>query len=121
MSKGRNEIAQRWIAGAALAILVTMTVPAMAHDPALHKTRPVEGTIDTVAPDHITLGTSSGPVRVVLSDETTVERGDTPIGVDQIRPGDHVAVYGPKLPSGEVAAREVIVHDGGSVRSPHAP
>jgi hypothetical protein len=97
------------IVGLAAALLATCTPPARGHDPRQHQGRPLNGTVESIGADHLTLSTARGMIGIVLSDETTVERGDAPIPRDAIRSGDRVTVFGPVLPSGEIAARDVII------------
>jgi len=102
----------------AVALQATCTPPATGHDPRQHQGRPLNGTVDSIGADHLTLSTARGAIGIVLSDETTVERGDAPIPRDAIRSGDRITVFGPVLPSGEVAARSVIIRSGEQGPSP---
>jgi hypothetical protein len=103
---------------AAAARLANFAPPATGHDPRQHQGRPLDGSVESGGADHLTLHTARGTIGVVLSDETTVEQGAAPIPRDAIRAGDRVTVFGPKLSTGEIAARDVIVRSGDKGPSP---
>ena len=56
------------------------------------------------------LDTGTRNVPVTLSETTKIERGDAPVTREEIRKGDHVEVFGTKLETGELVAKEIIVH-----------
>lgn len=47
---------------------------------------------------------------VTLPDEVKVERGDEAVSRSELKTGQHVSVFGTTLASGELMAREVIIH-----------
>lgn len=98
----------------ALALLVP--IAAVAHEASQHKGKPTEGEVVSVEGDRLSISTADGPVVVTLTEATKLEQGDQPTGRDAVKRGVHLSVFGTKLPSGELVAREVIVHPAGGGR-----
>jgi hypothetical protein len=93
----------------ALALLsLALPFAASAHDPSKHKGKATEGDIVAVAGDRIELKTAKGPLTVTFADALKVERGNHAIDKSQLKKGEHVAVFGTKLPTGELIAREIV-------------
>jgi len=93
-----------------VALLVAAGSIATAHEQSLHKGRATGGTVVSVLERGLVLETSTGKVSVTLSETTKIERGDRPIAREEIKKGDHVEVFGTKLETGELVAKEIIVH-----------
>jgi len=87
-----------------------MTHAAGAHEQSLHKGHPTEGRVASVSEKSLVVETDKGNVSVTLMDTTKIEGGDTPMPGREIRTGDHVSVFGTKLESGELVAKEIIDH-----------
>jgi len=84
-------------------------VSAVAHDKSLHKGKPTEGTITTVSGDQIDLKTTAGNVKVALTSKTKIEHGKETVDRTHLKAGERISVFGTKLPSGELVAREVLI------------
>ena len=82
---------------------------ALAHEQSLHRGHPTEGRVASVSDQGLVVETEKGNLSVTLQDTTRIERGDTPVARTEIRPGDHVSVFGTKLETGELVAKEIIV------------
>ncbi len=115
------------LAAVTLAVTCLAAPPAFAHDQSLHKGKPIEGQIASVEPDRFTMKTRDGEKRVTLSEKTTIEVGDSAGSRADLKGGARVAVFGTKLPGGEIVAKEIVVqggkahgHEGGDGESsPH--
>ena len=100
----------------ALLALLLLSSPGAAHERSLHKGKPVEGEVAALAPDRLTLKTAAATLTVVLDEKTHFERGDKPAAKADLAQGDHLTVFGTKLATGEIVAREVLIegaHDPG--------
>lgn len=86
---------------------------ALAHEQSRHKGRPTEGEVASVSEKGFVLETTKGKVPITVSDTTEFERGDEKVTKKDVHQGDHLNVFGTVLPSGEVVAREVVVHPAG--------
>lgn len=84
-------------------------VSAVAHDKSLHKGKPTEGTIAAVSGDQIDLKTKAGNVKVALTSKTKIEHGKETVDRTHLKAGERISVFGTKLPSGELVAREVLI------------
>jgi hypothetical protein len=82
---------------------------AYAHDVSLHKGKPTVGTVESLSDNGLTLKTANGNTPVTFQDKTKFERGDAQASAQEIQPGDKLTVFGTKLPSGELVAREVLL------------
>ena len=93
------------------AIVATFTARiALAHEQSLHRGHPTEGWVTSVSDQGLVIETEKGNLSVTLQDTTRIERGDRPVARTEIRKGDQVSVFGTKLESGELVAKEIIVH-----------
>jgi hypothetical protein len=106
----RNTNMNRCIVLMLTACLGVLTVNA--HDPSKHKGTPMKGEIVSIATDSFDLLTNSQKFKVSLTSTTKIEHGNQLVKKDQLHKRTHVAVFGTKLPSGEIVAREVIIVDG---------
>jgi len=110
-----------------LAVTCLAAPPAFAHDQSLHKGKATEGEIVSVEPNRIVVRTADGEKKVTLGEKTKVEIGDAQGSRVDLKSGARVAVFGTKLPGGEIFAKEVVVqgvtahgHESGHVE-PKAP
>ena len=94
------------------ALLVLTTGLSFAHDPSKHKGKPVQGEVVSSAADRFEIKTAAGVVPVTFSSKTKVEHGDATVDRTHVTKGVHVSVFGTKLPSGEMVAREVLIGTG---------
>lgn len=97
----------------AIAAFVIAGGSAVAHEQSLHKGRPTEGRVASVSGNGLVLETDKGKVSVTLTDTTKMERDEKPIARKEIQTGDLVSVFGTKLETGELVAREIVVHAPG--------
>jgi len=94
----------------ALAFAAVLTgSAAYAHDTSLHKGKPTVGTVESRSEKGVNLKMSRGTTAVTFQDKTKFERGDAQASAEEIQTGDHLTVFGTKLPSGEFVAREVLL------------
>lgn len=82
---------------------------AAAQDGHLHGASIVEGDVTAVSPTGFELKTKTGTTKVLFSSKTKVESNKIYIDKAKIKKGDHVGVAGPKQPTGEIMASEVVV------------
>lgn len=90
-------------------MLLGLAVAAGGHEGPVHKEKPVEGEVKAVAGDRITLQSGSSTLTVVLDDRTKLERGDKPATKADLKPGEHLSVFGTRLGTGELAASEIMI------------
>jgi hypothetical protein len=90
----------------AMALLTTL---ASAHDASLHKGKATTGEVISVAAGKMELKTAAGPVTVTLNDKTKYEHGNKAATKSHLVKGEHVSVFGTKLPTGELVAREILI------------
>jgi hypothetical protein len=83
--------------------------PAYAHDASLHKGKPTVGKVESLSENGVNLKTAKGTTAVTFQDKTKFERGDAQASAQEIQTGDQLTVFGTKLPSGELVAREVLL------------
>lgn len=95
-----------------IASLLLLSSPARAHGEKGHG-QVTDGSITAIAGDAMVVETPGGSVSVALDANTQVTAGDRPATRAALTNGAHVMVTGSKLPSGEIAAREVMVHAPG--------
>jgi hypothetical protein len=94
----------------AVAALVSVCgTAAYAHDASKHKGKPIEGEVVSVAGDRFQLKTATGTVPVTFSSKTKFEHGKAMVDKTHVTKGGRITVFGTKLPSGEVVAREVLI------------
>src|SRR5213593_1082735 len=96
----------------AIALALLMPGLAWAHEASQHKGKPTEGEVVAVDGDKLALKTATGETTVKLTDATKFEREDGEATRVDLTKGTHVAVFGTKLASGELVAREVVIHAG---------
>jgi hypothetical protein len=92
-----------------LLVAVFTVAGALAHDKSLHKGKPTEGTISSVAGDRIELKTLKGNVNISLTSKTKIEHGNQVVDRTHLKTGDSISVFGTKLPSGELVAKEILI------------
>lgn len=93
-----------------LVVLGTLAVTsAQAHDPSLHKGKSTVGTVTSITENALELQTGTGRMMVTFQPETKFERGDESVTRQAIHVGDQVTVFGTKLATGELVAREVLL------------
>jgi hypothetical protein len=89
------------------ALLTLAAMPLAAHDDKIHKA--TVGIVSAASADGLELDTKTGKVKVKYSSKTTFELKEKPAEKSGVRVGERVGVIGPKLPSGELMASEVIL------------
>lgn len=94
-----------------LALTLLFSTAAFAHNGMNHG-KPVEGTIKSVKDSSIVLSGDKGDVNVTVSADTTYvgETEDNHVAKSDMKPGVYLMVYGTKLESGEVVAKEIMIH-----------
>lgn len=88
---------------------LSSALPASAHDAKYHREKPVHGTIEAVKDASVTLSTEKGEQQVTLTGSTKVQKGETSASKSDLHPGQHLMVFGTKLESGELVAREILI------------
>lgn len=109
------------IAAVTLAVTCLISPPAFAHDKSLHKGKAAEGEIVSVQPGRFVMKTAGGEKTVTLGQKTKIEVGEAAGTREALKNGARVAVFGTKLPGGEIVAKEVLVQPGSSPRDGQAP
>jgi hypothetical protein len=96
---------------ATIAAFLWLIVPAavLAHDPKLHKGKPVDGEVTSIKGDRFELKTANGTVPVTFSSKTKFEHGNATVDKTHLTTGQKVKVFGTKLPSGDLVAKEVLL------------
>ena len=84
----------------------------LAHDASKHKGKPVQGEVVASAGDRFEIKTETGVIPVTFSSKTKFEHGNATVDKTHVTKGAHVSVFGTKLPSGEMVAREVLIGGG---------
>jgi hypothetical protein len=97
---------------ALFAVSLSLPAAAVAHDASKHKGKPVHGEVMSVTKDNIELKTTTGTLPVTFSSKTKFEHGSAVVDRTHVTKGAHVAVFGTKLPTGEIVAREVLIGAG---------
>jgi|GEM_PF-4643885 len=95
--------------------------PVYAHDVSLHKGKPTVGKVVSTEDNGFTLKTDTGTTPVIFQDKTTFERGDAHASLQDIKTGDQVTVFGTKLPTGTLVAREVLLPTANAKRNAAHP
>ncbi len=84
----------------------------VAHDASKHKGKPVQGEVVSSAGDRFELKTEAGVIPVTFSSKTKFEHGNATVDKAHVTKGAHASVFGTKLSSGEMVAREVLIGTG---------
>jgi len=90
-----------------------------AHDASLHKGKPTVGKVTSLAENGVSLETAHGTTAVTFQDKTKFERGDAQASAQEIQTGDQLTIFGTKLPSGELVAREVLLTNTNAKSATH--
>jgi hypothetical protein len=98
-----------WLFSVLIVGLLAATL-ASAHDISLHKGSATQGEIVSVEGEKMVVKTATGPVTVSFSGKTKYEHGNQTVTKSHLKAGDKVAVFGTKLASGEVVAREILIN-----------
>src|SRR5262245_22964352 len=106
------------ITRAFLGILLVVSAAA-AHEQSLHRGHPTEGEVVSISGEKFMLKTSKETVPVTVSETTRFERGAGEATKEDLQPGEHVSVFGTTLASGEIVAREILIHPAGGEREHH--
>lgn len=80
-----------------------------AHDASLHKGKATTGEVLSVAADRIEVKTATGTVKVSFTEKTKFEHGKSVVDKTHLEAGDTISVFGTKLPSGELVAKEILL------------
>ncbi len=96
----------------AIAAIALTAGSGIAHDASKHKGKPVQGEVVSSAGDRFELKTETGVIPVTFSSKTKFEHGNATVDKTHVTKGTQVSVFGTKLPSGEMVAREVLIGDG---------
>lgn len=96
-------------AAATLALACLAPSPALAHDQSLHRGKATEGTIIAAAPGRFSMKTDGGERPVSYGAKTKIEVGDDAGTAADLKAGSRVAVFGTKLPGGEIVAKEIVL------------
>jgi hypothetical protein len=96
-----------------------LTPLASPHDASLHKGKATTGEVVSIAAGKMELKTATGPVTVTLNEKTKYEHGDKTVTRDHVQKGEQVSVFGTKLPTGELVAREVLIGAPASTHATH--
>ena len=97
---------------AVFALSLMVPAAAVAHDASKHKGKPIKGEVSNVSKDGVELKTTDGNVPVTFSSKTKFEHGNAAVDKTHVTKGAQVSVFGTKLPTGEVVAREVLIGAG---------
>jgi hypothetical protein len=99
---------QRYLFATILAISLMISL-ASAHDARLHKGKATTGEVVSVSGSKMEMKTSTGPVTITLNDKTKYEHGTKAATKSHLQKGQRVSVFGTKLPTGELVAREIVI------------
>ena len=110
----------RIILNAVLLASVCVVSSVEAHDARLHKGKPTTGKVVSLDEQFLKLETATGTTTVTLREETKFERGNENVAREELKPGQQVRVFGTKLPTGELVAREVLLPTVDSSAPSHA-
>jgi hypothetical protein len=86
--------------------------PAFAHDQSLHKGKATQGEIVSAEPNGLVIKTEDGDKKVTLGEKTKIEVGESRGTREDLKGGARVAVFGTKLPGGEIVAKEIVIQGG---------
>jgi hypothetical protein len=90
-------------------IAAGLAASALAHDPSQHKGKPVVGEVVSVSKDRFEIKTATGTVPATFSAKTKFEHGTATVDSSHLRMGEKVHVFGTKLPTGDLVAKEVVI------------
>lgn len=93
---------------------------AFAHDASKHKGKPVQGEVIASSADRFEVKTESGVVPVTFSSKTKFEHGNATVDNTHVTKVTQVSIFGTKLPSGDMVAREVLIGTGAAKGQPVA-
>jgi len=99
----------RSILSAVLLMSVCVCASVEAHDARLHKGKPTTGEMVSLDEQALKLKTATGTTTVTLGEKTKFERGDKTVTREELKPGQQIRIFGTKLPTGELVAREVLL------------
>ena len=92
-----------------IAVVALTSGSAFAHDASKHKGKSVQGEVVSSAGDGFQLKTETGVISVTFSSKTKFEHGNATVDKTHVKTGERVTVFGTKLPSGVLVAREVLI------------
>jgi hypothetical protein len=92
-----------------LLVLTSSVLVLSAHEAEKHSGKPTMGEIAAVAADGLQMKTAMGTVKVSFNEETKFEHGDQVVDKSHLMKGEKITVFGTKLPSGEIVAKEVVL------------
>lgn len=92
-------------------LAIALTSNAFAHDEKLHKGKPTEGTVSQLTQNGFDLKTETNSVSVKYGENVTFEgEKEGSAKKEDLQSGSHVSVFGTKLASGELVAKEIHIH-----------
>ena len=100
---------QRYLFSTILAIALLAPSLAPAHDASLHKGKATIGEVVSVAEGKLELKTATGSITVTLNDKTKYEHGDQTVTMSHVQKGQKISVFGTRLPTGELVAKEILI------------
>lgn len=106
----RRTVTAAILTGAALLFSLPF---AAAHEKSQHRGAAIDGTLSGVSKDTVTLKSNADEITIELSPDTVVQQDGQRVSRDVLTTGKHVTVFGPKLPGGRVAAREIELDSAG--------
>ena len=80
-----------------------------AHDGDDHKGTPTQGEIASMAADSFQMKTATGTVKVSINKDTVFEHEEKTVDKAHFTKGAKISVFGTKLPSGEIVAKQVVM------------
>ena len=90
-------------------VALAVVTLASAHDASLHKGKPTDGEIVSITGEKMQIKAAAGPVTVVLNNKTKYEHGNQTVDMSHVQKGQKVSVFGTKLDTGELVAREILI------------
>lgn len=99
----------RKYAATLLLVLASSVLVLSAHEAEKHSGKPTKGEIAAVAAESFQMKTALGTVKVSFNEETKFEHGDQVVDKSHLVKGEKLTVFGTKLPSGEIVAKEVVL------------
>ncbi len=100
----------------ALTAVLSMSSNALAHDQTMHKANATHGKMVALRGEQLTLATDDGPVAVMLTGATKVERDTKAVGREALTSGTHIAVIGTRVPGQGLIAKEIVLGDDDSAQ-----